>query len=127
MPANLQEAVDKAIELEASCKLAEGVYMAHPIHNPEIMSINQVEYQENTPMTVEEIIDQKIKNNTCFNCGEVGHLHQNCPHNPKLQVDQDNDIIGQINHTLMAKTPINTIFLQTLFTKLGAMRTPKES
>ena len=32
--ANLQEAIDKAIELEASFQLEEGVNMAHPIHNP---------------------------------------------------------------------------------------------
>ena len=39
---------------------------------------------------------------------------------------QDNDIVGQINHTLMCKTNINTIFLQTHLTKPGVMTAPKK-
>ena len=31
--------------------------MAYPTHNPQIMNIIQLEYQENNPMTIEEIID----------------------------------------------------------------------
>ena len=38
-PAKLQEGLDKAIELEASFQLAEGVNMAYPTHNPQIMNI----------------------------------------------------------------------------------------
>ena len=55
--ANLQETIDKAIELEVSFQLAEGIDMACPTHNPQAMNINQLEYQENTPMTIKEIID----------------------------------------------------------------------
>ena len=37
---------------------------------------------------------------------------------------QDDDKVGQINHTLTTKILINAISLQTLLTKLGAMRAP---
>ena len=56
-PANLQETSDKAVKHEASFQLAEGFNMACPTLNPQIMNINQLEYQENTHMTVEVATD----------------------------------------------------------------------
>ena len=78
----LGQAFTRAIELEADYQLSEGISLARP---PEVMQIQEVE-------EVDEIGagQRRSRDVVCWQCGEKGHLQQDCPH--KIVDGQDDDI-----------------------------------
>ena len=78
----LGKAFTRAIELEAGYQLSEGVSLARP---PEVMQIQEIE-------EVDEIGagQRRSRDVVCWQCGEKGHLQQDCPH--KVVDGQDDDI-----------------------------------
>ena len=66
LPQNLQQCFEKALRLEASLQLSEGVNMAH---KPTVMNV-----EVDTDDEVNLIKDVRARSNTCYKCGKVGHF-----------------------------------------------------
>ena len=74
LPRNLDEAMSKAIQLEAGFQLSEGVNMARRVN------IMQAEIKE-----TEVIKDARARSNICWGCGEIGHFYRDCRNPNKRQ------------------------------------------
>ena len=77
LPRNLDEAMSRAIQLEAGFQLSEGVNMAQSIN------IMQTEVNE-----TEVVKDTRARSNICWGCGEIGHFYKDC-RNPNKRQYQD--------------------------------------
>ena len=67
LPKNLDEAMSRTIQLEASFQLSEGVNMARKIN------IMQAEVNE-----IDVVKDTRAQSNICWGCGEIGHFNEDC-------------------------------------------------
>ena len=70
LPQNLQQCFEKALRLEASLQLSEGVNMAQ---KTAVMNVD-VDVED-------EIIiarDVRARSNACYKCGEMGHFQRDC-------------------------------------------------
>ena len=74
LPRNLDEAMSKAIQLEAGFQLSEGVNTARRVN------IMQAEINE-----TEVIKDARAHSNICWGCGEMGHFYRDCRNPNKRQ------------------------------------------
>ena len=74
LPRNLDEAMSKAIQLEAGFQLSEGVNMARWVN------IMQAEINES-----EVIKDARAHSSICWGCGEIGHFYRDCRNPNKRQ------------------------------------------
>ena len=74
LPRNLDEAMRKAIQLEAGFQLSEGVNMARQVN------IMQAEINE-----TEVIKNARARSNICWGCGEIGHFYRDCRNPNKRQ------------------------------------------
>ena len=108
---SLQHCFKKALELEGTYQVLEGVNMVRPMDvlhiyhdedDDEICEINQI------------VRDNKVKNNACWKCGEVGHSAQECPSNESKTQDRYE---GKIQHTYTGSTPVTKKMWQELMKK----------
>ena len=99
LPRNLEEAMCKAVALEASFQLSEGLNMNR---RPAIMNIDAKEEELNEVQK-----DVRARSNTCHGCGGVGHFFRDCENpdkqeyrrqNPPPQ-ESDDKIVGKMNYT----------------------------
>ena len=74
LPRNLDEAMSRAIQLEAGFQLSEGVNMARRVN------IMQAEGNE-----TEVVKDTRARSNICWGCGEIGHFYKDCRNPNKRQ------------------------------------------
>ena len=79
MPQNLQQCFEKALRLEASLQLSEGVNMAR---RTTVMNINLEGNEE-----INLVKDGRARSNACYKCGEVGHLQRDCKYDGDKPTD----------------------------------------
>ena len=100
---SLQHCFKKVLELEGTYQVSEGVnivrptdalHMHHDEENDEICKINQINR------------DNKVRNNACWKCGEVGHFAQECPPNDAKDNKVQDRYAGKIQHTYTGSTPV---------------------
>ena len=65
-PQNLQQCFERALRLEASLQLSEGVNMAR---RTTVMNVDLEGEEE-----INLIKDARARSNACYKCGEVGHF-----------------------------------------------------
>ena len=70
LPRNLDEAMSRAIQLEAGSQLSEGINMARRVN---IMQAGVV------------VKDTRARSNICWGCGEIGHFYKDCQNPNKRQ------------------------------------------
>ena len=109
---SLQHCVKKALELEGTYQVSEGVnmvrltdvlYMYHDEEDDEICEINQIGR------------DNKAKNNACWKCGEVGQFAWECPSN---EIKTQDRYAGKLQHTYTGSTPVTEKMWQELMKKV---------
>ena len=126
LPQNLQQCFEKALRLEASLQLSEGVNMAQ---KTAIMNVNFEDDNE-----VNLIKDARARSNACYKCGEVGHFQRDCKYDGdrpaeggEASFDSYDPVIGKWMINLVATTPITAKAMESLYTELNWQKDLKQS
>ena len=126
LPKNLQQCFEKALRLEASLQLSEGVNMAQ---KTTIMNVNVEDDDE-----VNLVKDARARSNACYKCGEVGHFHGDCKYDGdrpaeegQASFDSYDPVIGKWMTNLVATTPITAKAMKSLYAELNWQKDLKQS
>ena len=129
MPQNLQQCFKKALRLEASLQLSEGVNMAHKT------TVMNVEVDTNDEVNL--IKEVRARSNACYKCGEVGHFQWDGKYDGDKPTDgwQEQEgsfdsydlVVGKWMTNLVATTPIMVKAMKSLYTELNRQKDLKGS
>ena len=129
LPQNLQQCFKKALRLEASLQLSEGVNMAQ---KTTIMNVDV-----DTDDEVNLIKDVRARSNACYKCGEMGHFQRDCKYDGDKPMDsqqeQDgsfdsyNPVVGKWMTNLVATTPITAKAMKSLYAELNRQKDLKRA
>ena len=130
LPQNLQQCFEKALRLEASLQLSEGVNMAH---RKMVMNVDV----DNDDGEVNLIKDVRARSNACYKCGEMGHFQRDCKHDGDKPTDgqQEQDgsfdsndpVVGKWMTNLVATTPITVKAMNSIYTELNRQKELKRT
>ena len=108
LPQNLQQCFEKALRLEASLQLSEGVNMAQ---RTTVMNVDV-----DTDDEVNLIKDVRARSNACCKCGEMGHFQRDCKYDGDKPTDSWQEqygsfdsydpVVGKWMTNLVATTPL---------------------
>ena len=117
LPQNLQPCFNKALRLEASLQLSEGVNMACKT------TVMNVEVDANDEVNL--IKDVRARSNACYKCREVGHFQRDCKYDGDKPTDGQQEqegsydsydpIVGKWMTNLVATTPIMAKAMKSLY------------
>ena len=129
LPKNLQQCFKKALRLEASLQLSEGVNMAQ---RTTVMNVDV-----DTDDEVNLIKDVRARSNACYKCGEMGHFQRDCKYDGDKPMDgrQEQDglfdsydpVVGKWMTNLVATTPITTKAMKSLYAELNRQKDLKRT
>ena len=129
LPQNLQQCFEKALRLEASSQLSEGVNIARK------MTVMNVEID--TDDEVNLIKDVRARSNACYKCGDLGHFQRDCKYDGDKPSDnwQEQDgtfnsydsVVGKWITNLVATTPITTKAMKSLYAELNRQKDLKRT
>ena len=129
LPQNLQQCFEKALRLEASLQLSEGVNMAQ---RTTVMNVDV-----DTDDEVNLIKDVRARSNACYKCGEMGHFQRDCKYDGDKPMDgkQEQDgsfdsydpVVGKWMTNLVATTPITTKAMKSLYAELNRQKDLKRT
>ena len=120
LPQNLQQCFEKALRLEASLQLSEGVNMAQ---RTTVMNVDI-----DTDDEVNLIKDVRARSNACYKCREMGHFQRDCKYDGDKPTngwqeqdgsfDSYNPVVGKWMTNLVATTPITAKAMKSLYAEL---------
>ena len=126
MPQNLQQCFEKALRLEASLQLSEGVNMAW---KTTVMNDNVEDDDE-----LNLIKDARARSNACYKCGEMRHFQGDCKYDGdrpaeegQASFDSYDPVVGKWMTNLVATTPITAKAMKSLYAELNQQRDLKQS
>ena len=129
LPQNLQQCFEKALRLEASLQLSEGVNIAR---RTTVMNVDV-----DTEDEVNLIKDVRVRSNACYKCGEMGHFQRDCKYDGDKPSDsrQEQDgtfdsydpVVGKWMTNLVATTPITTKAMKGLYAELNRQKDLKRT
>ena len=130
LPQNLQQCFEKALRLEASLQLSEGVNMAQKT------TIMNVEVDDEDELNL--IKDARARSNACYKCGEVGHFQRDCKYDGdkptdgqaqegQASFDSYDPVVGKWMTNLVATTPITAKAMKSLYAELNRQKDLKQS
>ena len=108
---SLQHCFKKALELEVTYQVSEGVNMVRPT---DVLHVYHDEDDEEMCEINQMNRDNKARNNACWKCGEVGHFASEYPLGDTKIQDR---YAGKIQHTYTGTTPVTEKMWQDLMKK----------
>ena len=127
LPQNLR--FEKALRLEASLQLLEGVNMAckTTVINVEVDANDEVNF----------VKDIRARSNACYKCREVGHFQRDCKYGGDKPTDGQPEhegsydsydpVVGKWMTNLVATTPIIAKAMKSLYAEMNRQRDLKRS
>ena len=129
LPQNLQQCFEKALRLEDSLQLSQGVNMAR---RTTVMNVDV-----DTEDEVNLIKDVRARSNACYKCGEMGHFQRDCKYDgdkpsdsqqePDGTFDLYDPVVGKWMTNLVATTPITAKAMKSLYAKLNRQKDLKRT
>ena len=131
LPQNLQQCFEKALRLEASLQLSEGVNMAR---RTTVMNIDLEGDEE-----INLIKDVRARSNACYKCAEVGHFQRDCKYDGDKPTDNQQSqgglspfdsydpVMGKWMTNLVATTPITAKAMENLYAELNRQKGLKQN
>ena len=129
LPQNLQQCFEKALRLEASLQVSEGVNMAQ---KTTVMNVDV-----DTDDEVSLIKDVRARSNACYKCGEMGHFQRDYKYDGDKPMDgwQEQDrsfdsydpVVGKWMTNLVATTPITVKVMKSLYVELNRQKDLKRT
>ena len=129
MSQNLQQCFEKALRLEASLQLFEGVNIAR--------RTTVMNFDVDTDDEVNLIKDVRAKSNACYKCGEMENFQRDCKYDDDKPTDsqQEQDgsfdsydlVVGKWMTNLVATTPITAKAIKSLYAELNRQKDLKEN
>ena len=129
LPQNLQQCFEKALRLEASLQLSEGVNMAQRT------TVMNVDVDTNDEVNL--IKDVRARSNACYKCGEMGHFQRDCKYdgNKPMDSQQEQDgsfdsydpVVGKWMTNLVATTPITAKAMKSIYAELNRQKELKRT
>ena len=129
LPQNLQQCFEKALRLEASLQLSEGVNMAQ---RTTVMNVDV-----DTDDEVNLIKDVRARSNACYKCGEMGHFQRDCKYDGDKPTDsqQEQDgsfdsydpVVGKWMTNWVATMPITAKAMKSIITELNRQKELKRT
>ena len=125
LPQNLQQHLEKALRLEASLQLSEGVNMTQK-------TVMNVDIDGKDELNL--IKDARARSNACYKCAVVGHFQRHCRYDGdkptdsqqvqggQTSLDSYDPVVGKWMTNLVATTPITAKAMKSLYAELNRQK-----
>ena len=124
---SLTDCMEKALLLESRLQIREMVTQAREAvdaKTPEVMEVDAkiIEREEEINTIPEDKpINRSKATSICFKCGDYGHYGKECTVEDKDLEEFANKIVGRIEHTFQAYTPITLQYMNDIVTKAAKL------
>ena len=122
---SLQKCMEKALILESRLQVREMVTQAREAvdnKTPEVMEIDAKPIEEEINTIPEEKPPNRSKANSIrYNCGNYGHYGKECTAEDKDLEEFANRIVGRIEHSFQAYTPVTLQYMNDIIAKAAKL------
>ena len=117
--------MEKALILESRLQVREMVTQAREAvdnKTPEVMEIDAKPIEEEINTIPEDKPPNRSKaNSICYKCGNYGHYGKECTAEDKDLEEFANRIVGRIEHSFQAYTPVTLQYMNDIITKAAKL------
>ena len=122
---SLQKCMEKALILESRLQVREMVTQAREAvdnKTPEVMEIDAKPIEEEINTIPEDKPPNRSKaNSICYKCGNYGHYGKECTAEDKDLEEFANRIVGRIEHSFQAYTPVTLQYMNNIIAKAAKL------